>query len=91
MRIGADEQQRRERDALMHLYNATDGLRDNSGWGSAKPVWEWRGVACDEHGFVVKLRLSINWRACTIYLLQDSLSRNSKVLIFFNASPAPNQ
>ncbi len=39
----------REREILMEFFAATDGghWKDNSGWGSDRPVCEWNGVFCD--------------------------------------------
>ena len=51
----------REREALMDLYNSTDGAnwKNNENWGSDKPVSEWYGV-WTERGHVYHLDLSDN-------------------------------
>ncbi|WP_138429452.1 leucine-rich repeat domain-containing protein [Fodinibius saliphilus] len=48
-----------DRQALMDLYNATDGDNwvDNSGWGSGDPSDSWYGVQVDANGRVVRLDL----------------------------------
>ena len=49
-----------DREALVALFNATDGERwDTRGtWLSLKPMGEWVGVTTDDSGRVVALRLS---------------------------------
>ncbi len=49
-----------DRDALMALYNATDGPNwtNNTNWGSAQPLNTWFGVTTDALGNVVTLNLS---------------------------------
>ncbi len=51
-----------DRDALIALYNATDGdnWRDNTNWLSDHPVGEWYGVGTDGNGRVVQLVLKSN-------------------------------
>ena len=51
-----------DRDALIALYNATDGdnWRDNTNWLSDHPVGEWYGVGTDGNGRVVQLFLESN-------------------------------
>ncbi|MDR8390253.1 fibronectin type III domain-containing protein, partial [Aliifodinibius sp. S!AR15-10] len=48
-----------DRQALMDLYNATDGdgWKNNSGWGSGDPSDSWHGVKVDANGRVVRLDL----------------------------------
>ena len=48
-----------ERDALIALYNATDGpnWRFNTNWLSERPLSEWYGVTTDASGRVTELRL----------------------------------
>ena len=50
-----------ERDALMALYNSTDGANwnDNTDWGTANPHCTWFGVGCDA-GNVAVLHLFTN-------------------------------
>ncbi len=51
-----------DREALMALYNATDGpsWTDNTNWLSDAPIGEWFGVTTDEYGRVVELILNDN-------------------------------
>ena len=51
-----------DRDALVAIYNATDGAnwRRNSNWLTDAPVDEWHGVDTDAAGRVVRLTLSTN-------------------------------
>ena len=50
-----------EREALIALYNATDGphWNNNTNWCSDRPLSEWYGVTTDPTGRVQKLEL--NW------------------------------
>ncbi|MDO5981448.1 leucine-rich repeat domain-containing protein [Flavivirga spongiicola] len=50
-----------ERDALMALYNATDGTNwtNNTNWGTSAPVCDWYGVTVT-NGSVIRLGLSNN-------------------------------
>ena len=51
-----------EREALVALYNATDGANwsDNSNWLSAEPLGDWYGVTTDADGLVTGLSLASN-------------------------------
>ena len=51
-----------DREALIALYNATDGpnWKDNDDWLSDAPINEWHGVTTDSTGRVVVLDLSEN-------------------------------
>lgn len=51
-----------EREALMALYNATDGAhwKRNDNWGSDKPFSEWYGVRTDYYGNVWGIDLTEN-------------------------------
>ena len=55
---------RSERNALMALYNSTDGDRgrwdDDDNWGSNLPLGEWFGVSTDPSGNVIALDLEDN-------------------------------
>ena len=57
-----------ERDALVALYNATDGANwsDNSNWLSAEPLNSWYGVTTDADGLVTGLSLASNVLSGTI-------------------------
>lgn len=49
-----------EREALVELYNSTDGdhWTNNANWCTDKPVGLWRGVTTNVNGLVTKLDLS---------------------------------
>ena len=51
-----------DRNALVALYNATDGPHwgRNDNWGSTEPISEWSGVSTDRDGHVAKLALYDN-------------------------------
>ena len=51
-----------DRDALVALYNATDGPNwwDNTNWLSDRPLEEWYGVSTNAEGRVDSLRLQAN-------------------------------
>lgn len=51
-----------EKDALMALYNATDGdnWTDNTNWNSEEPIGNWYGVTTDGDGHVTELALDNN-------------------------------
>ena len=51
-----------DREALIALYNATDGPNWNgkTNWGSGAPLSEWYGVRANEQGRVVQLSLRTN-------------------------------
>ena len=51
-----------DRDALVALYNATDGdnWRDNTNWLSNEPLGQWHGVTTNSDGRVTKVVLPRN-------------------------------
>ena len=51
-----------QRDALVALYNATDGghWRNRTNWASDAPLASWYGVTTDSNGHVTELDLSDN-------------------------------
>ena len=51
-----------DREALVALYNATDGpnWRNNTNWLSDAPMGEWHGVTTDDNGRVAHLSLDFN-------------------------------
>ena len=57
-----------ERDALIALYESTDGANwtRNNRWLSDKPIEEWLGVSVDGNGRVTTIRLSSNNLSGTI-------------------------
>ena len=53
-----------ERDALIALYNATDGAnwRDSTNWlGEPGTECTWKGVQCDKDDSIISLRLMLNY------------------------------
>ena len=50
-----------DRDALVALYNATDGPNwtNNTNWLSDRPIGEWYGVTTDAYGRITTCPLSI--------------------------------
>ena len=52
--------QETDREALVALFNATDGESwDNSGaWASRRPIEQWRPVVTDDNGRVIHLELN---------------------------------
>ncbi|MBO7602568.1 MAG: leucine-rich repeat domain-containing protein [Bacteroidaceae bacterium] len=57
-----DDQKVLERDALIALYNSTDGANwiHNDNWGTDLPLDEWYGVSIDERGHVYSIGLAEN-------------------------------
>ena len=51
-----------ERDALIALFNATDGASWSSktGWCTEAPVGEWHGITTDPEGHVIRIELENN-------------------------------
>ena len=51
-----------DREALVALYNATDGENwyNNDNWRSDAPIGDWHGVTTDANGRVTKLNLDSN-------------------------------
>ena len=51
-----------DREALVALYNATDGpnWRNNTGWLTDSPIGQWYGVKTNSHGRVAELNLYNN-------------------------------
>eukprot|EP00903_Cladosiphon_okamuranus_P010389 g9827.t1 len=52
----------KDREALVALYNATDGpdWKHNTKWGSGAPLRDWDLVKANNQGRVVELTLSLN-------------------------------
>ena len=59
---GGGGQPNPDRDALIALYNATNGdnWTNDTNWLSDKPLGEWFGVTTDENGRVTRLQLREN-------------------------------
>lgn len=53
---------RTDREALVALYNATDGphWKRKTNWGSSAPLSEWSGVQFNGEGRVAQLSLNNN-------------------------------
>ena len=51
-----------EREALIALFNATDGpnWQHNDNWASDAPIGQWYGVTVNSEGSVTKLTLDLN-------------------------------
>ena len=51
-----------DREALVALYNATDGENwdESANWLSDAPIGEWHGVTTNDDGRVIQLRLDQN-------------------------------
>ncbi len=67
-----------DRDALMALYNATDGpnWRNNTNWGTDEPISTWYGVSVNsDDGRVRRLELSVNELAGSLPPELGNLSR----------------
>ncbi|WP_065218294.1 MULTISPECIES: PL29 family lyase N-terminal domain-containing protein [Butyricimonas] len=57
-----EKQLKKEREALMDLYNATNGTSwtKQTNWGSDKPVSEWHGINCRKDGTIYEIDLGSN-------------------------------
>lgn len=62
MKDHSDDIYQKQRNALVALYNATNGdnWTNNTNWCSDKPLNEWYGVSADYQGYVYYLNLSDN-------------------------------
>jgi len=71
-----DRQFIKEREALIALYNATDGPHwlNNENWCSDKPLEDWYGVFLSQSGHVFYLDLIVNGLSGTIPLEIGDLS-----------------
>lgn len=74
-----------ERDALMALYNATDGSNwvQNSSWGTEQDVAQWYGVTV-ESGYVTELTLNYNQLSGTIPPDLNSLTHLQLLYLYDN-------
>ncbi len=81
-----DDPVRRGRDALVALYNATDGAnwRNNESWGTDTPLEQWHGVTVDDNGRVMELRLSGNELTGNISAELGSLTNLTDLFLFNN-------
>lgn len=60
--LDQDEEGEIERDALVALYNATNGAHwtQNRNWASDEPLDQWEGVFLDAQGRISQLNLNLN-------------------------------
>ena len=67
-----------DREALVALYNATDGLNwtRNNSWLSDVPTSEWEGVTTDDNGRVTELDLRRNQLTAEECLQESRGGRN---------------
>lgn len=70
-----------ERNALMALYNATNGdqWKVRTGWGTLQPLDQWHGVTTDAGGHVIKLELNDNQLVGSIPASIAQLSQLSRL------------
>ncbi|MBC9868659.1 MAG: hypothetical protein F7O42_12410, partial [Opitutae bacterium] len=82
-----DDPVRRDRDALVALYNATDGANwtNNENWGTDAPLEQWHGVTVDDNGRVMELRLSGNALTGKIPAELGSLTNLTELSLYNNA------
>ncbi|MDC8001809.1 T9SS type A sorting domain-containing protein [Aequorivita todarodis] len=78
-----------ERDALMALYNSTDGANwvDNTNWGSGNPVSTWFGVVVENIGgtdHVTELNMEFNNLVGTIPSEIGDLSEINRLVFWSN-------
>ena len=80
-----------DRDALVALYNATDGpnWKDNTNWLSDEPLDTWRGVGADGHGLVFSLQLTSNQLTGALPPELGSLSNLRKLELYGNRLTGP--
>ena len=73
--IRTDASVETDRDALVALFNATNGPNwtNNDNWLSDQPLGQWHGVRVDEDGRVVSLSLAENQLRGEIPPILDSL------------------
>ena len=76
-----------DREALVALYNATDGENWNrsDNWLSDAPLGEWEGVTTDDDGRVISLTLSFNALSGEIPAELGSLSNLTTLALQENA------
>ena len=75
-----------DRDALVALYNATDGPNwlNNTNWLSNAALEEWHGVTTDSNGRVVELNLGVNGLSGTIPSELGNLANLERLYLSIN-------
>ncbi len=75
-----------QRDALVAIYNATDGVnwKNNRNWLSDAPVGEWHGISTDSMGHVIALELDDSNLIGEIPSEIGRLSQLERLLLSFN-------
>ena len=75
-----------DRDALVALYNATDGAnwKNSKNWLSDAPIGKWHGVTTDTNGRVTRISLSNNALSGPIPSELGSLSNLERLLLSGN-------
>ena len=78
--------QRLDREALVALYNATDGANwtNKDKWLSEDPIGDWQGVTTDTDGRVTGLNLSSNQLSGTIPTAIGDLANLESIQLAFN-------
>ena len=80
-----------EREALVALYNATDGPNwtTRTSWLSEEPIWTWHGVDTDAAGRVTKLALGQNGLKGRIPEALGDLTSLEVLHLYFNDLTGP--
>ena len=80
-----------EQDALVALYNATDGAnwRDSTNWLSDQPIAFWYGVTTDDSGHVIQLKLNGNSLAGLLPTELENLTQLKYLILSNNNLTGP--
>ena len=75
-----------DRDALVALYEATDGdnWTNNTNWLSDRPLNEWHGVTTNDDGRVTSLALRANELSGSLPAELGNLTNLQRLLLFRN-------
>ena len=81
----------REREALVALYDATDGpsWTTSTNWLTEQPIWTWHGVDTDAAGRVTKLALGQNGLTGRIPEALGDLTSLEVLHLYFNGLKGP--
>ena len=81
-----------DRDALVALYNATDGANwtDNTNWLSDEPLGDWHGVTTDDQGRVTELDFRGNQLSGTIPPELGNLSSLTELSLVYDPTDRRN-